>query len=166
MTQAERFRVVRGHPEYDAAMRHTPSVPTMAGIVFPLIVLAFCVSMVVLNQSELDGGLPMHLKLLIGGVLIGIIGGAGYALVKGLRFRYAPIYRAIAVVVEQRTVASSRGNDSPGFTRHFATVELEGGRRVELQCSTAVAFQEVTEGAIGIAYQKGDRLVGFRRIGV
>ncbi|HTM20032.1 MAG TPA: DUF2500 family protein [Kofleriaceae bacterium] len=156
-TDEARFDEAERHDGFAQAMRHVPE-PAQGGAasVIGILVLVFGVFWTIMALSMFP---PMAL---FGIFFIGI---AFYgAVYKPMQLARAPLERALAIVVDERTSVSG-GKDSTS-THYYATLQLRDGRRCEFSCSGKLAG-EITRGDLGVACTKlGKHLLGFARIPV
>lgn len=163
VTHAERFEAAGRAEGYAAAMAHAPAASSLPGILGPLAGIAGVgVFFGVLMPPAPASAPPVFKvgKLAMATIMVGVF---AYLLVKGIRFHRAPLERLVAVVLEERTEVREVGKKGRTRSHYFVTLQRRDGTRRECETSGAVAGQ-VTRADIGVAYVKGQRLVGFRRL--
>ena len=163
-THAERYRAVRAHERYPAAMDHTPPLPSTAPAVLALTVMLFVgVGITAYLAVRVAGtGVPSFLPLLLGLVWAGTI---GHRIVELLNLAHASVVRVVAVVVDERIKVSGGGKNSSATTTYYATLQTEDGGRVELTTSDNVAGM-IARGDIGVAYTRAGTLLELERFPV
>lgn len=157
-----RFEALAGRPELAALLTEKPAVPELAGKLLPslallagLTLLGFFAALVCFQVCPPLGFVPLAL------VGVGVL-----VIVRQLLWSSrTPLVARIALVVERRAQLQAGAERSPAHTRHFVTLELEDGSRIERECY-ASALPVLAPGAMGVAYLKGERLAAFAALPV
>lgn len=159
----ERFAAAERADGYSAAMAHTPEVGSIWGIFGPLAGIVGVGLFFGVLMPPTPASAPLGFKV---GKLIMVtimVGGFAYMLVKGIRFRRAPLERELGVVVDERTEVREYGKNDRTRSYYYVTLQVRAGDRKEYVTTGKLAGQ-VTRADIGVGYLKGERLVGFRRL--
>lgn len=152
-----RFRALQAHPDLPQLLGTPPDVPELAGKTLPslllllgLTVLGGFAALVCFQLCPPLGFVPLVLVLL----------GAGAVVRQMLWNARAPLVASPALVVELRARLQPGAEHSHDHARHFVTLELPTGERRERE-SFASARASLAPGALGVAYEKGERLAAF-----
>jgi hypothetical protein len=166
VADARRFDAVEADPEFDAAMRHEPRVPSIAYVVAAAAMLTFSVLFAIAGIALLLGfPAPLLFKVVWVAMTAIFVAIAFAMLVRALRYHASPIARCVAVVVGTRTQISGSSGDGSTSTSYFVTLEDRDGLRTEYHAHGHV-MGLLTAGDIGVAYLKSGTLVAFRLFAV
>lgn len=163
-TFADRFALARRDPEFATAIASQVAAPSGEQALSLLGALGM-VAFGVFFASLWLGGAPAEMVPI--GVIFMVIwlGTAGRGALRAWGTFAAPQRAELACIRSRETLALRRGrrHESDADLQHRVTLELEDGRRLSLQGTDAI-IGPLTEDDLGIAYVKGDRLIGFRRL--
>jgi len=154
----DRVAVARGYP---AAMRHAPALAVSLEAGWPLIRLAIGAALVAwLAAAALASrDLRTIAVVAVGGAVV--LARLAQGLVVGVRRVRASTERLVAIVAEDRYVATGLKSDPVGTCEHRLTLRDRGGT-LRAVFAPAALMGEVAIGDIGVAYLRRDRLVDFR----
>lgn len=154
---------MRLDPRFAQCMEFTPTVPGVTvGLISTVVFLVFFVGVCLFLSASITMvmGPAGVVPLFMAGV--GVLAVIGIAR-KSSRFTKAPLVREPVVVVDERTELSG-GGESSVRTSYYVTIELEDGRRREVETEGEVAGA-VVPGDVGVAYLKSRYLIDFERLG-
>lgn len=167
-TDRARFELAAASPNYAVAMAHEPKAPVVINIVAPLFMAAFGIGFLVLSTTMMghDDGMPATpagFRLLFAAIPLAFVGICAWMVVRGVRFARAPVQKALAVVIDERTAVSGGGKDRAVRTTYYATVQFEAGDRLEYETYGWLAGR-IAAGDLGVAFTKGHMLIDFLRL--
>lgn len=159
---AARFAAARRDPDLAAALQTsiaTPASLERARFALPLVGVLLACWIAATASHRIS---PAWSAIVL--ALLAVCAAVGRQALRDLR---APYTSALAVVIDRRSGVRVRGGDDVA-TDHFglahrALLELEDGRRLALTGDDA-ALATLVDGDCGVAYVKGGRLLGFRRL--
>ena len=169
--RAARLDAVERHPDFAAAMEHTPDlrghiVGAYVGIgcfgAFSVLTALLALSglgIIVIGDFGPQSNVPAAAQI-IPGLMSAVAGFVALQMArKGREFKAAPLERRPALVRDERSRAREKS------TSYFATLEFADGHREEFPVSAEVASRAVRDD-VGVAYLKGGVVLDFRRIDV
>jgi hypothetical protein len=159
-----RFDAIEADASYAVAVASSPPVSSATGVIVPAIYFAVGIG-VALAGPTLIPELGDHWPLAVCWGLFTVLWSAAclWLLVKGIRFRAAPVVASAAIVVDDRMRSAGKGDDGIERFRYYATLQRRDGSLVEYEAIDAIA-PVAASGNAGVAYVKGGKLVGFHRI--
>jgi len=161
-TLPARFTALASHPDLPRLLATPPEVPELAGKLLPS--LALLLGLTVLGAFA--ALLTFQLCPPLGFVPLVLVLVAVVATVRRLlESSRAPLTARPAAVIEQRAKLDAGARHSHDHTRHFVTLQLADGERVERE-AYASALAALAPGALGVAYEKGSRLAAFVQLPV
>lgn len=156
-TLPARFTALASHPDLPRLLATTPEVPELGGKLLPSLAL-------LLGLTVLGGFaalLTFQLCPPLGFVPLVLVLVAAFATVRRLlESARTPLTARPAAVLEQRTRLDAGARHSHDHARHFVTLQLQDGARVERE-AYASALAGLAPGVVGVAYEKGSRLAAF-----
>lgn len=159
---AARFRALAAHPDLPRLLAATPDVPELSGRTLTSFLALAGFAAVGLFVTLLFFTICPPLGLLP----LALVGFGVYSLSRRLAWTArTPLEAVPALVVDLRARLQTGAESSPAHARHHVTLQLEDGRRVEVECFPSAA-EGRRVGDLGVAYLKGDRLASFERLEV
>lgn len=165
-TDPARFELAAASPNLAVAMAHEPRPPVVANIVAPLFMAVFGIGFLAVATSMMSGDdspAPAGFRVMFAVIPLVFIGLAVWMVVRGVRFAQAPVHKALAVVIDERTAISGGGKNSSVRTTYYATVQFQAGDRREYETYGWLAGR-IAAGDLGVAFTKGDTLIDFLRL--
>ncbi|MBL8859174.1 MAG: hypothetical protein JNL28_11750 [Planctomycetes bacterium] len=163
LSAAQRFERLEQHASFPELLKQRPSAsgPIASGVFGSIFLLGFVVLAGVMVALFRPAG-----ALILFPIVIGLVGLVMLVRVFGktAELATAELIARSALIAGERTETSG-GGDGPTTTRYFVTLEDSEGARSEFEASGNVAGR-VTQGDIGVAYIKADRLIEFKRVQV
>lgn len=169
--RAARLDAVERHPDFAAAMGHTPELrghmvggyvgTGCFGAFSALTGLVALSGLGVITLGDLGplASTPAPV-LIVPGLMSAVTGFVAFQLARKTReFKAAPLERRPALVRDERSRSREKS------TSYFATLEFVEGHREEFPVSAEVASRAVRDD-VGVAYIKGGVVLDFRRIDV
>lgn len=169
--RAARLDAVERHPDFAAAMGHTPELRghMVGGYVgtgcfgaFSALtgLVALCgLGVITLGDLGPLASTPAPV-LIVPGLMSAVTGFVALQVARKTReFKAAPLERRPALVRDERSRSREKS------TSYFATLEFADGHREEFPVSAEVASRAVRDD-VGVAYLKGGVVLDFRRIDV
>ena len=159
---------VKRHPEYDAALASAPGAGWLylnytAMVVFGLIFAVFSAFLVSVAP---EGPSAFRIVWTIG-ALVFTFAGAGmviYGLFRLAKVGFSRTRSVPALIAGKRAHVRRRSGTGSGSTTYYVTVELEDGRRNEVE-SRGRLYGKIAEGDTGVAHLRDRYLIGYRRLG-
>lgn len=160
-TGPERFDRVTVAAGYPAAMRHAPGLSASFEAGWPAVRLAggaalvawFAVAAIASRDLQTIAAVAVAGVIALARLVQGVV--------VGVRRLRAPTERLIAIIAEERYLATGLKSDPVGTCDHKLTLRDRAGRTRAVFAPAAV-MGEVAIGDIGVAYLRRDRLVDYR----
>jgi hypothetical protein len=157
----ERFDRVAVAGGYAAAMRYAPELSVALEVGWPIVRLAAGAALVAwfAVAAVASGDLRTMAVVGVGGSIL--LARLAQGVVVGMRRSRAPTERLVAIVAEERYVATGFKSDPVGTCEHKLVLRDRDGEARAVFAPAAV-MGEVAIGDIGVAFLRRDRLVDYR----
>ena len=156
---AERFARAQVSPALEGALAHTPRSPVSPlEWIAPLGMAGFGVFFFSRFVGDAPGGFQAF------GTLFALVWFAvlAWMIARVVRIAQAPLVRTVALVVDTHRELHG-GGEHRVHTHHYVVLQDEHGARTKLACPDRLVGL-VSEGDLGVAYTKADRLADFVRL--
>jgi len=160
-SKASKFRRLEAHPQFAELLARQPSAagPIAAGMFGTVAMIGFVILAIVMVSLFRNAGALILFPIVIGAIgLLALIRQFG----KTAQLATAETVAKPILIADERSEERGSGDDSRS-THYFVTLEDREGLRTEYEASGNLSGR-VTQGDIGVAYIKADRLIEFARV--